>query len=292
MSEQTATRPWTDYAADELEQHYNPRASVANIESYDEARAVRNAAALASSLRTADIRYGPGHLEDLDIYAPAAGEAPYPVHVFIHGGYWRAREKENFGYIGEALANQGFLTVVINYPLCPVVDLDQVVESNRKALEWVVRNIADHGGDPERLTLSGHSAGGHLGAAIIATDWAARGLRGQPLQGAVLVSGIFDPAPAQHLSIRAEIGITPELAERHNYAKQPPRLDCPVHVVVGGGEPQGWIDQSADYATHMRNAGRETRLIVTGRENHFSIMEQFCEPSADVLASILVVSGR
>ncbi|MFT5509176.1 MAG: arylformamidase [Hyphomicrobiaceae bacterium] len=281
-----ASKPWQAYSADELEYNYNPRASNPDSERYGEARTEINKAGLAWSGRTAGIAYGDGPLRNLDIYRPASSAGSLPVHIFIHGGYWRSREKEDFGFIGKALADQGLLGIVINYPLCPVVTLDEVVTANQQAFEWIFRNIADHGGDPARISISGHSAGAHLGAAIIASDWS--GLdAAKPLRGAVLVSGIYDPAPTQHISVNAEIGITPEIAARQNYIAHPPRLDCPVHVIVGGGEPEGWIAQSADYARHIKSSGVPTEYTVTGTENHFSIQDQFCDPNADVLAAIL-----
>jgi len=288
VSFEIETKPWTSYPLDELERHYNPRADVPDAaERYDARRADANAAGLAWPGRLTDIAYGDGPLEKLDIYPPSRGAGPAPVHLFIHGGYWRARDKTNFAYLAAALARQGLMVVVINYPLCPAVTLDEVVGSVRDAFAWTVRSIANHGGDPNRITMSGHSAGGHLGAAILAHDWSSKGLGSQPLKGAVLVSGIYDPAPTQHISVNAEIGITPEIAERQNYARLAPKLRCPVHVIVGGGEPKGWIDQSVEYARHIRAAGMETELTITGQDNHFSIMDQFTDANADVMRAIL-----
>jgi arylformamidase len=227
---------------------------------------------------------------NLDIYPPKSTTQPAPVHVFIHGGYWRSREKEDFAFIGASLASSGLLSVIINYPLCPQVTLDEVVAGTCDAFDWVRRNIAAHGGNPDRITLSGHSAGGHLGAAILAQDWRARGLSSTPLKGAVLVSGIYDPAPTQHISVNAEIGITPELAERHNYAVIPPKLRCPVHVIVGGDEPEGWIAQSASYADHIKAAGLPTEYTISAKENHFSIQDQYRDPKSDVFSAITKIA--
>lgn len=285
-------RKWTDFASDGLEQHYNPRVATPDSERYGAARAGINTQGLAWPGRQADIAYGDGDLMDLDIYVPSGGAGSHPVHFYIHGGYWRSRAKEDFGFIGASLAKQGLLAVVINYPLCPAVTLDEVVAGTCRAFGWVAGNIATYGGDPARITLSGHSAGAHLGAAVIAHDWQAGGLSERPLQGAVLISGIYDPAPTQHISVNAEIGITPELAQRHNYAAQPPRIDCPVHVIVGGGEPEGWIAQSTDYANHMAAAGRDVAYTVSGSENHFSIQDQYLDPASDTLSAILEQAGR
>lgn len=285
MSLDQPTKPWQDYPADELEYHYNPRVTTPDSDRYAEARIEANAAACADPRRSADIAYGDGDLRTLDIYRPAGGDGPLPVHIFIHGGYWRARIKEDFAYVGKALADNGLLGVVINYPLCPAVTLDEVVASNLAAFQWVHRHIAEHGGDAARITLSGHSAGAHLGAAIMAADWGHLGGE-QPLRGAVLVSGIYDPNPTRQIPINAEIGLTPDVCDRHNYLAHAPRLACPVHVLVGGGESQGWIDQSADYARHIKAAGVETEYTVSGTENHFSIQDQFADPGADVFKAI------
>jgi arylformamidase len=284
------TKPWTSYEGDALEYNFNPRASVPNSDDYGAAREGSNTAGLAWPGRKT-LAYGDGNLMNLDIYPPSSGEGAYPVHIFIHGGYWRSREKENFGFIGAAMAKAGLLTVVINYPLCPVVTLDAVVDANIAAIEWVSRNIAGHGGDADNITISGHSAGGHLGAAIIAHDWSGKELSYQLLKGAVLVSGIYDPTPAQYLKIKDELALTPEIVARHNYLTKPPQLNCPVHVIVGGGEPEGWIAQSADYANHIATAGIATEYTETGKENHYSIQDQFADPKADVLAAILRLAG-
>ena len=291
MSLDAPTKKWTEFASDELEGQYNPRATGVDVESYDKARAGTNEAGLGWSGRVADIAYGDGNLMDLDIYKPADGAGPHPVHIYIHGGYWRARKKENFGFIGAALAKRGLLTVVINYPLCPVVTLDAVVSGARDAFAWTVKNISDYGGDPARITVSGHSAGGHLGAAIIAEDWAARGLTGDLLQGAVLISGVYDPTPTQHLRVNEEIGITAELAERHDYATHQPKLRCPVHVIVGGAEPEGWIGQSADYARHIRDAGWNVTYKISDGDNHFSLQDQYLTEGSDILKAIDDVAG-
>lgn len=297
MNLDAPTKSWQSYTASEIEQHYNPRASVPDSDKYGAARAEINVAALASPTRVADVAYGSGPLENMDFYVPEQGHGPHPVHIFIHGGYWRSREKEDFAFIGAALARAGLMAIVINYPLCkptavPAITLDDVVAGTLRAFKWVRNNIADHGGDPVRITLSGHSAGGHLGAAIIAHDWSAEKWEAAPLQGAVLVSGIYDPHPTQHISVNAEIGITPELAATYNMLALPPHLRCPVHVIVGGGEPEGWIAQSADYARYLRAAGTPIDYCVTGMENHFSIQDQFATASADVLGSILKLAGK
>ncbi len=291
MSSSQPRLQWTDFEPAQLEMQYNPRALDTDVEALAQLRADDNAKGLVWPGRQADIAYGQHRLETLDIYPSAGGNRPAPVQIYIHGGYWRARDKQDFAFIGAALSEAGFMGVVLNYPLCPEVDLDAVVASARTAFQWVHDNIKGYGGDPERITLSGHSAGAHLGAAIIAEDWAARGLPDDPLKGAVLVSGIYDPAPAQHISVNAELNLTPDQIARHNYARQAPVIRCPVHVIVGGGEPEGWIAQSADYADHIRAAGLSVEFKVSGSENHFTLLDHYRDPTSDTFSAILDLAG-
>lgn len=281
------TSDWREMSPEELEYHFNPRVAVPHSETYGERRAARNEAAMAWPGRVANLAYGDAPRMVLDLYPPRDATGPAPVHIFIHGGFWRSRSKDEFAYVGEALAREGFLAVIISYPLCPADDLDGVVAGAREAFAWVVNNIAAYGGDPGRITLSGHSAGAHLGAAIIAGDWAARGLPGEPLAGAVLISGIFDPEPARQTSINGDLKLTDGQIGRHNLVAQPPRLDCPVVVLAGGGEPAGWIAQSQSYAAHLERAGRRVRYFTSREDNHFDLQDQFLDPSSDIMRAIV-----
>lgn len=266
---------------DEAEYQYNPQRSVPNSQEYGARRAPLNERALATLRRTADIAFAPAGLNTLDLYAPQ-GSGPWPVHVFIHGGYWRAQDKRNFAYTAAELNARGVLVAVLNYDLCPAVTLDGTVTSALAGVEWVLRNAAAHGGDPARITLSGHSAGAHLVAAALATDWAARGLPAQPFSGALLISGIYDPRAVMRTTVNAEVRLTEEIALRHDYAALPPRCDCPVWVMAGGEEPLLWIEHSLRYAQHLKQHGLKPGLLVAPGFHHFDIMDQYADPASDV----------
>lgn len=280
------TRPWHSIAMEDMEAHFNPRAIVDDVEGYGRRRAGVNEAARNWPGRVADVSYGEGERKVLDIYPPKEAEGPLPVHFFIHGGFWRSRSKDEFPFIGAALAEQGFLAVVITYPLCPEATLHEVVEGARQAFQWVVENIADYGGDPARISISGHSAGAHLGAAILAEDWAARGLANVAIEKAVLISGIYDPAPARHTTVMAELNLTDDQIQGHDYTIHPPMVRCPVVVIAGGGEAKGWIAQSTVYDEHLRSAGYDTRYIESGQDNHFDLQDQFRDPQSDIMQAI------
>ena len=116
-----------------------------------------------------------------------------PVHVFIHGGYWRRFSARDHDFVVPQLVAAGLTTVVVNYALCPIVSLDEIVRQVRAAIAWTFHHAAEFGADPQHLTISGHSAGGHLTAMALLTDWAGDyGLPADLIKGAVAISGLYD----------------------------------------------------------------------------------------------------
>lgn len=272
---------WEGLTADEHEFQYNPQRSVPDHEAARRRREPANAAALEALNLQTDIPFGTGALHRLDLFRPS-GPGPFPVHLFFHGGYWRAQDKRNFAFVAPWLVERGVMVATMNYDLCPAVTLDGTVASALAGLEWVAKTIARHGGDPARITLSGHSAGAHLVSACLATDWTTRGLPADLVKGALMISGIYDPVPAMRTTVNADIRLTPEIAARHNYEAMPPRASCPVWVMAGGGEPEHWIDQSVRYARHLARHGMKPGLLVTPGQHHFDILDQYLMPGSDL----------
>lgn len=285
----TRARLWDGLDAREHEYQYNPQLSVPDFKSSQARREAPNAAARARLRCVADIAYGPHDLHRVDVYPAGPGA---PVHMFFHGGYWRMQDKRNFAFIAGALVDAGICAVIVNYALCPGVTLDGVVESAIGATDWTLRNIGAHGGDPRRVTLSGHSAGAHLGAAVLATDWAARGLPADCVKGAVLISGIYDPAPARLTSVDADIRLDDALIARHDYERLAPRILCPTWIVAGGREPWHWIDQSFRYAHHLRRHGGDPGVVVSPGCHHFNIIDQYLDPDSDITRAIRAVAAN
>ena len=154
-----------------LDREYNNSGKVANAAEYL-ARYPTDSARTRDELPARlDLRYGPAPGETLDLFLPDGG-GPAPVHVFVHGGYWRALGKADFSFVARGLQPAGVLVAVIDYALIPTVDMDELVRQVRASVAWLHRNAAAFGGDPGRITVSGHSAGGHLAAMLMATDWA------------------------------------------------------------------------------------------------------------------------
>lgn len=280
------TTIWSSLTPEEHEFQYNPQKAFPDFDRYRLNRDPANARATAELARQTDVAYGDHPLRTLDIY-PAPTREPAPVHVYFHGGYWRAQDKANFAFVAGALVPRGVTTVVANYELCPASTLDGVAESALSTMSWIFRNIAAHGGDPGNITLSGHSAGAHLGAEILAHDWAGEGLAGARLRGATLISGIYDPAPARLTSVNDQLNLTEEIIARRNVETRPPLLKCPVALVAGGREPWQWIDQTYRYSHHLHRHGFDPAVLVLPGRNHFDILDAYLSPDSLIMRAIL-----
>ncbi len=127
----------------------------------------------------------------LDVFPP---KSPGPVVLFVHGGYWVSGDRGLYAPLGRALASRGVLAVIPSYRLAPETNIDGILADVLAALAWTETHARDHGGDPERLYLMGHSAGGHV-AALLASDpdrQRAAGLDPARVRGFIALSPILD----------------------------------------------------------------------------------------------------
>lgn len=275
---------WSRLSPEELELHFNPRAAPQNQGNWDPIFQARSDEARATIPHVTDLRYGPRERQTIDIFP--AGDPSAPVMVFIHGGYWRARMKEEFAFVAGAFTPAGITTVMVEYDLCPTVTLDEIVAESLEAVEWTARNVAAHGGNPDRLFIAGHSAGAHLAAMALGHDWTTRGLPGDLIKGATLMSGIYDPAPALRISVNDDLHLTPDMAERCNALNARPANDCPILITAGGVEPAGWINQSERYRDRF---GGE--LMLAPGDGHLAMLLTHCDGKSDIHRAQLAQYG-
>jgi arylformamidase len=284
---------WRDLDADELEYQFNPRRTVPDFEAHQNANAQLSVEVRARLKGQLDLAYGETALQKVDLFpARPRGKGPAPVHVFFHGGYWRAQDKANFAFVAEHLVARGICAVIANYDLCPAVTLDGVVAAARRAIAWTYRHAALYGADPERLTLSGSSAGAHLQAMALAHDWPAEGLPPDIIKGAVPISGIYDPAPAMRTTVNAEIRLTEAIARRNDALALAPTVRCPVALFVGEDEPREWRRQTELYASHLRRHGLRPEVTLVPGAHHFSILDHYQDPDSAILRAIFAMAHR
>jgi arylformamidase len=218
-----------------LDRMYNNRELVPDHAAYFSRWAQASAAARADEPCTLDVPYGTGPAETLDIFPAARADAP--VLVFIHGGYWRSLDKSDHSFVAPAFTRQGACVVVPNYALCPAVTIPQIALQMVQALLWVHAHIARFGGDPSRITVAGHSAGGHLAALLVACQWESLGVARALVRNALSISGLHDLEPIRHTPfLQPSLQLTQADALRASPACMPAPAGVVLNSVAGGDE--------------------------------------------------------
>jgi len=285
-----ATPVFRGYDREALDREYDNRGKVADSADYLAWYPRESAAACRELACRLDVPYGPSPAETLDIF-PAPGASPAPIQVFIHGGYWRALDKADFSYVARAFQPAGAATVVINYGLIPSVDMDELVRQCRAAVAWVHRNARSFGGDPERLFISGHSAGGHLVAMLMSADWRAWGVPADVIKGGSGISGLYDLEPIRLSYLNRDLGLGPEQAQRLSPVHLPPERSGPLLLPVGGLEGPEYHRQTDELARAWWKRGLPCEVMDMAGLNHFSIVAQLGDPASELARAILRQMG-
>ena len=268
-----------------IDQAYNPRLRAVNLEAELQGCAQRSEAARRTLPYHAGVPYGPTRAETLDI-VPARQQGA-PVFLYIHSGYWRANSARDFSHVALGAHAMGYATVLVDHALCPAVTLDEIVRQVRAAAAWVIRHIGEHGGDPRRIVIGGHSAGGHLGAMLLCTRWEEDyGLPADPFIGAVLVSGLFDIAPLRYSYLQPAIQLDEGIMRRNSplHLVRPSRT--PLALSWGTLEQPSFEQQSTWMYRAWRDAGNTGELLPQSGADHFTAIHGFEEPGSPLCASL------
>ena len=241
-----------------------------------------NDASVQARERHADMRelaYGSAPTERLDLFPAAGATAGAPVLVYLHGGYWRALDKRDQSFVAPPFVDVGAMVVVPNYALCPAVSIEHIVMQMVRALAWVHRHAAEHGGDPARIVVAGHSAGGHLAAMLLACDWraVAPDLPSDLVKAALSISGLYELEPLRHTPFLArDLKLTAASARRLSPALMPAPRGRLVSV-VGGDESEEFLRQ----ADRIEKAWGRRCVIASERvaqRHHMNVLHELADP--------------
>lgn len=276
-----------------LDRQYNNRELVPTYAQHFRRWAADSVEAMRGGARELDVRYGGGPNEHLDIFH-ARGTDPAPVLLFIHGGYWRGMDKREHAFIAPAFTEAGACVVVPNYALCPAVTVPDIVMQMVKALAWTWKNIERHGGDPARITVAGHSAGGHLAAMMLACAWRAYDPRLPDglVRNAISISGLHDLEPIMHTPfLQSSLHLTPDQVRKASPARLPAPPGGRLHALCGGDESEEFHRQNR----LIRDAWGAKAVPVCEQlpgRNHFTVLEALAERGSRLhrLALELVLS--
>jgi arylformamidase len=268
------------------ESRYNPRLAVPEFADHFARWREKAAKTRASLDGYLDVIYGPHPMQKLDIFrAKGASKA---LLMYIHGGYWRALDKNDQTFVAAPYVERGVTFALINYALCPAVHVQDIALQVLQACAWLHRNGSNFGAPPGRLFVSGHSAGGHLTAMALAAQWSkfASDLPTKVVQAGLSVSGVFDVEPVmQAPSINVDVRLSPQEAKRVSPALIPAPAGASLYLAVGGKEQEGFHEQHALIKERWKSAVKGE--FACPDDNHFTILDRFANPDSELFKGAL-----
>jgi arylformamidase len=280
---------YRDFATqDEIDAEYNVAGSAHDLDGSMARIRELSGRALECDGWELDLAYGPTRSERLHVLS-APVPAPRPVFVFIHGGYWRHYAARDFALAALGPLAHGIDVVLVDYALAPTVSISEITRECRAAVAWLHGHAAGWGGDPARIVVGGHSAGGHLTARVLATDWAGDyGLPADVVAGGVPLSGIFDlrPLPYSYLAPALQLDRRTVEIESPLLTALPPG-GPPRIVAWGGGETSEFVRQSRAYVEHCRGAGITAQPLALGADDHFEAVLELADPESELTAAVV-----
>ena len=221
-----------------------------------------------------DLRYGARERNRIDFFKAAANA---PTLMFIHGGYWQMRAKENFALFAAGPMAHGVNVALIGYTLAPDATLDQIVAEIDAGIDYLAGRLPDLGGDANRIAVSGWSAGGHLTAMAMSNP---------RVKGGMAISGIYDLEPIRHSYLNEKLGLDGAMSHRNSPVMKEQGAMKPLALTVGTAELPLLRKQTADFACHRAKYGSPVSYEEIPGANHFTIMDEMLSPKGRITGMI------
>jgi arylformamidase len=233
------------------------------------------------------LAYGPSARQTVDLFFPEA-TGHTPLAMFIHGGYWRSLEASSFSHLAAGLNAHGIAVAVAGYDLCPQVTIAAIIDQMRTACLFLWRRFG------QRLMIYGHSAGGHLAACMVATDWKKLDPKAPAdlVPAGYAISGVFDLKPLVHTAMNEDFKLNEPAAAAISPLWWPVPRGRVFDAVVGGAESAEFLRQSRALADDWRQRGIETRYEAVSGANHFTVLDPLAEPDSAMTARCATLAMR
>ncbi len=237
-----------------------------------------------------DLSYGNEPIQKLDIYAPKNAKE-LPVLIDVHGGGWVAGSKNPRSIPAESIISKNIIWVTIDYGLAPEYRMCDMVSHIRKAVVWIYNNIAQYGGDPSRLYISGQSSGAHLAATTIMPGWHKNfDVPEKVIKGLIALSGIYDLDGLFYsceTSISDALKLSLEESRQYSPMYHLPQHSIPTLIAYGSKEPLAYAIESKDYIKSLENAGCSVSLQVVPDANHFDMINALSNKEGSLFKSAI-----
>jgi arylformamidase len=244
----------------------------------------RDAAAYRARRTPRSIAYGPGVRHRIDVFD---GDRDGPLVVFIHGGYWQALDGSFFSHLAGGLNAHGLSVAIPSYDLCPDVSVEEIIAQMRTAS----RELARFG---RPLVISGHSAGGHLAACLLATDWPAldNSLPADLVMAAYTISGLFELGPLVETSINQALHLDQASARAVSPLFWPAPRGGSLDAVVGENESAEYLRQSRGIVDAWGASGIATQFGLVPGANHFTAIAPMADPETPMVQRLVELAAR
>jgi arylformamidase len=233
------------------------------------------------------LKYGPSPRQTIDLFKPRGNDAGL-LALFVHGGYWRSLEPSSFSQMARGMNAHGITVAVNGYDLCPQVSIGQIVEQTQAACLHLWKRLG------KRIMVSGHSAGGHLAACMVATDWTKldNSAPADLVPAGYAISGLFDLTVLLHLATNADFKLTEAEARRISPLFWPVARGRALDAAVGGQESAEFLRQSKTVADTWRAKGAETRYDAISGMNHFTVCDPMTDPGSAMTKRLVELAKR
>ncbi|MEO6636823.1 MAG: alpha/beta hydrolase [Ginsengibacter sp.] len=269
---------YKQYDQQQLNDQYNNRLQVPGFAEYFERWEKASRYTEKAQVVFRDIFYGTHPLECLDVFPAAIPNAK--TLVFIHGGYWHLLDKKMFHFLAPAFLEKNVTIVLLNYPLAPLVSMDTIVSSCRRAMVWLQNNLTNYNGNPKQVYVAGHSAGGHL-ACMLACD-----NNTNFLKGIISLSGLYDLEPLRLSDINTILQMDSAMSVRNSPIDVGLVHPCPLLLAVGGDETDEFKEQAHKMYEYCNDKRHDVQLMYIPGKNHFSILDAVTEPGSLLQSAI------
>ena len=232
------------------------------------------------------LSYGDTPRQFVDLFLPEAGNTA-PLAMFIHGGFWRAFDPSSSSHMARGLNGRGVAVAVVGYDLCPIVTIADIIEQMRRACAFLWQRYG------RRILVYGHSAGGHLAAAMVATDWHSLYPKAPAdlVPAGYAISGLFDLTPLINVSVNQDLRLDEQVARGVSPLYWPIAPGRVLDAVVGDLETSEFKRQSQTMAQAWRQAKAETRYEELPG-NHFTVLEVLTDPASAAVARLAELAQR